>query len=54
MNRRIIALMTAGLGLCLTLTAWLAWSNWQLKQQIENLGIAQHEPQPESATPGSQ
>lgn len=49
MNRRIIALMTAGLGLCLTLTAWLAWSNWQLQQQIESLGIAKHAPQPEPA-----
>lgn len=37
MNKRIIILMAAGLGLCLTLTAWLAWSNWQLQQQLNAL-----------------
>lgn len=37
MNKHLIILMIAGLGLCLTLTAWLAWSNWQLQQQLDTL-----------------
>jgi HSP20 family molecular chaperone IbpA len=37
MNKHLIVLMIAGLGLCLTLTAWLAWSNWQLQQQLDTL-----------------
>lgn len=37
MNKRITTLMTVGLGLCLTLTAWLAWSNWQLQQRLNTL-----------------
>jgi HSP20 family molecular chaperone IbpA len=48
MNRRIITLMVAGLGLCLTLTAWLAWSNWQLQQQLNSLNIAQRDAQYQS------
>ena len=43
MNSRIITLMAAGLGLCLTLTAWLAWSNWQLQQQIISISNTQQD-----------
>ncbi|MDH7942364.1 Hsp20/alpha crystallin family protein [Pseudohongiella sp. SYSU M77423] len=43
MNSRIISLMAAGLGLCLMLTAWLAWSNWQLQQQLDNMSSVQRD-----------
>jgi HSP20 family molecular chaperone IbpA len=47
MNKTILYSLAAGLGLCLTLIAWLAWSNWQLQQQIATLSDNNVEPEPD-------